>query len=460
MVSREPSAASDVIDLVGDDSDDGDDHIDCGKLPHQQCMGDNSMRFRGGRQSKSSSFLESDVIDLVDGSGDEITKRRKIQADISSLSSATNQRRRSSYDEPTEPKDHAAITHGIIDLLDQLRGANTLTCAGGRVGCSEISSSRQQIPQPRYNHQPLHYQQNDNWSCGYRNLQMMISSMLPAARAVFPTGVPSIHEIQSTMEQMWKKGFDLESAQHHKYSLVGKTSQIAFIGTLEAWGYLSFLGVDAAIVQFVNKEANRAMIGDFIWNYFAKRVGPDGCSCIDDVTIVQPGSPPIAVPLLSSFEYGCRLFNTRPVNDCDSTLRSSCTCALPSLYLQWEGHSITVVGIRKMKNTNESSPPTFNLIVFDPHVRGAQTKAQLEKGVDAKDALESVLTNISTKRIKFELPVNELVRKRKNIQILLSTGAILDESERAKRTKCRPGFNCITAATTYPLNREYASLKP
>jgi hypothetical protein len=113
-----------------------------------------------------------------------------------------------------------------------------------------------------------------------------------------------------------------------------------------------------------------------------------------------------------------------------------------------------------MKNTNESSPPTFNLIVFDPHVRGAQTKAQLEKGVDAKDALESVLTNISTKRIKFELPVNELVRKRKNIQILLSTGAILDESERAKRTKCRPGFNCITAATTYPLNREYASLKP
>ncbi len=450
VVSRASSAASDVIDLV--DCDNETDIVETAtakssKPPPQKSV-DNGSRFRGGRQSSQLLTSENDdVIDLVNDSGDEATKRR--QAPTQTSSSA--KRRRSSFDEPTQAKDHAAITHGIVDLLEHIRTVEMLTCFG-RVGCPSTSSSHRNLL-PRYNHQPLHYQQNDNWSCGYRNLQMMISSMLPAVRSIFPDGVPSVHEIQTTMEQLWKEGVDLESAKHHNYTLVGKTGKRAFIGTIEAWAYLSFLGVDAAIVQFLNK--NRAMVGDFIWNYFAKMAGPDGCSCFDDVTIVQPGAPPIVNPSLSSFEYGCRIFNTRPVNDGDATLRSSCTCALPSLYLQWEGHSITAVGIRKIKST-DGSPPTFNLIVLDPHQRGALTKAHLEKGVDSNSTLESVMTGMKADKIKFELSVNELVKKRDNIQLLLSTAAVLDESERGNRTKCRAGVHCITASTTYPLSREYS----
>ena len=366
--------------------------------------------------------------------------------------SSVNKRRRSSYDDPIEPKDHAVITHGIIDLLGQLhngssRNVNTLTCAGSS-GCSTLSSSL-----PQYNHKPLHYQQNDNWSCGYRNLQMMISSMLPTLRSVFPEGVPSIYEIQTTMQQLWKAGFDESSADHYKHALFGKTGKNAMIGTLEAWSYLSYLGVDAAIIQFVKEEENRAMIGDFVWQYFSKMVGPDGCSCYDDVTIVQPGSPPIANPSLSSFEYGCKLFYTR-INDDDFVPRSSCTCVLPSLYLQWEGHSITVVGIRKIKSTDES-PPTFNLIAFDPHMRGAYAKAQLVTGVEEHRSLELVLSKVK----RFELPVNELVKKTVDIQLLLSTAATLGESERKRRKKCRPGIHCITASTKYPLSRQHMNKK-
>jgi len=456
LVSRQSSTASDVIDLV-DDDDNGDHAVPTAtsKMPSRQKSENNNSRpFRGGQQNSQllSSSGSDDVIDLVDDGGGEDTKRRRAPTQTSS-SSLSAKRRRSSYDEPTQAKDHAAITHGIVGLLDQLRSVDTLTCAG-RVGCAALTSSSITNQQPRYNHQPLHYLQNDNWSCGYRNLQMMISSMLPAVRSIFPDGVPSVHEIQTTMEQLWKEGVDLESAKHHNYKLVGKQGRRAFIGTIEAWAYFSYLGVDAAIVQFLNKQ--RAMVGDFIWNYFAKMTGPDGCSCFDDVTIVQPGAPPVVNPSLSSFEYGCRLFNTRPVNNGDSSLRSSCTCAMPSMYLQWEGHSITVVGIRKIKSTDGSSPPSFNLIVFDPHQRGAQIKANLENGVAWKSSLESVLTGMKTNKINFELSVNELVKKRENIQLLLSTAAILDESERVSRKKCQSGIHCITASTTYPLSREFS----
>ncbi len=461
VVSRESSAASDIIDLVQNDDSNVDEeegkkssNID----PFNQNSVDNGMHFRGGRrQSSTQSFSESDVIDLssCDGGG-QVAKIRPAPTSLNHRNdsyqrTSSAKRRRSSYDDPTEPKDHAVITHGIIDLLGQLHSGsscsvNTLTCAGYSE-CAALSSSF-----PQYNHKPLHYQQNDNWSCGYRNLQMMISSMLPTLRSVFPDGVPSIYEIQSTIEQMWKLGFDESSADHFLHSLVGKTGKNAMIGTLEAWSYLSYLGVDAAIIQFVKEEENRAMIGSFVWQYFAKMVGPDGCSCYDDVTIIQPGSPPIANPSLSSFEYGCKLFNTR-FNDDDFIPRSSCTCVLPSLYLQWEGHSITVVGIRKIKSI-DGSPPTFNLIVFDPHMRGAYAKAQLATGVEEHRSLESVLTKVK----RFELPVNELVKKREDIQLLLSTAATLGESERKQRTKCRSGIHCITASTKYPLSRKHMNM--
>ena len=80
----------------------------------------------------------------------------------------------------------------------------------------------------------------------------------------------------------------------------------------------------------------------------------------------------------------------------------------------------------------------------------------MENGVASKSSLESVLTGMKSSKMKFELSVNELVKKRENIQLLLSTAAILDESERFGRKKCQAGVHCITASTTYPLSREYS----
>ena len=87
-------------------------------------------------------------------------------------------------------------------------------------------------------------------------------------------------------------------------------------------------------------------------------------------------------------------------------------------------------------------------------MRGAYAKAQLATGVEEHRSLESVLTKVK----RFELPVNELVKKREDIQLLLSTAATLGESERKQRTKCRSGIHCITASTKYPLSRQHMNM--
>ena len=151
-------------------------------------------------------------------------------------------------------RDGATVTFGLLGLVDVLGDGSTLTCEGNRASSmtkllepvhppppqsassdhssSSSSSSSPSSPPLPFNRQPLHYQQVDNFSCGYRNLQMLISGMMPTLGAVFPGGVPCVGEIQRTMEELWGRGFDRRNAEHHGHSLVGKRT---WIGTVEVW---------------------------------------------------------------------------------------------------------------------------------------------------------------------------------------------------------------------------------
>ena len=148
---------------------------------------------------------------------------------------------------PRGTRDGATVTFGLLGLVDVLKGGNTLTCEGDPAtsmtkllepvrGPPSHAGSTPSCPIP-YNRQPLHYLQDDNWSCGYRNLQMLISGMMPTLSDVFPGGVPCIEEIQRTMEELWGRGFDCRNAEHHGRSLVGKKT---WIGTVEVWCVLRF----------------------------------------------------------------------------------------------------------------------------------------------------------------------------------------------------------------------------
>ena len=84
--------------------------------------------------------------------------------------------------------------------------------------------------------------------CGYRNIQMLVSYVLCAmvTNAVkFPNGVPTIWEIQNTIEEAWSLGFN-ESGRVQTGGIIGTRKHI---GTPEVctvhfdfqllWGYFS-----------------------------------------------------------------------------------------------------------------------------------------------------------------------------------------------------------------------------
>jgi hypothetical protein len=63
--------------------------------------------------------------------------------------------------------------------------------------------------------------QKDDWSCGYRNLQMLLSALLPHLpedhlfHTKYPRrsghiAIPSLYQIQSAIENAWQDGFDPE----------------------------------------------------------------------------------------------------------------------------------------------------------------------------------------------------------------------------------------------------------
>jgi len=53
----------------------------------------------------------------------------------------------------------------------------------------------------------------------------------------------------------------------------------------------------------------------------------------------------------------------------------SCPCPSLPLYLQWEGHSVTVVGVEM-----DASGDTKNLLVFDPIKEDSRLKEALQRG--------------------------------------------------------------------------------
>lgn len=343
--------------------------------------------------------------------------------------------------------DGATISFGLLSLIDLLKDGHALTCEGS------AASSRRKLFEPTpspatsgtslpFNHQPLHYLQGDNWSCGYRNLQMLISGMMPSLTPIFPK-IPTVREIQGTMETMWSLGRDKRNANHHQYSLEGKTT---WIGTVEVWSYLSFMRVDAIIVQFIKTKENRAMLGKFVWAYFSRICGQSGCSCNGCCS----GGSRLATPVLYSLEYANHLL--RKSSNLGANVKAGeggsaqrCDCSLPPLYLQWKGHSATVVGVRKMSNG------TYNLLIFCP---------QKHKLSSAKDAMATELarresTNgarTAESRSCDKLFVSSLIEllstklQRKDCQVLLSTARIISDEESARRKSCGKYVGFLDAA--------------
>jgi hypothetical protein len=91
------------------------------------------------------------------------------------------------------------------------------------------------------------------WSCGYRNIQMLASSLMtdPTYKAVLFGGcgfIPDIPSIQMWIERAWRLGFDPEGAATLGGKLVGEGKK--WIGSTEAATLLRSFGIPAQLVSF------------------------------------------------------------------------------------------------------------------------------------------------------------------------------------------------------------------
>ncbi|XP_075563237.1 zinc finger-containing ubiquitin peptidase 1 [Pelecanus crispus] len=173
------------------------------------------------------------------------------------------------------------------------------------------------------------------WGCGYRNFQMLLSSLLQNSlyndSLRDTTRIPSIPKIQSMIEDAWKEGFDPQGASHFNNRLYGSK---AWIGACEIYSLLTSLRIKCQIIDF------------------HKPTGPMGTH-----------------PRL--FEWVLRYYST----DNEGGAKVVCT-SKPSIYLQHQGHSRTVVGIEERKNR------TLCLLLFDPGCPSQEMQKLLKQNSD------------------------------------------------------------------------------
>ncbi|KAI6129168.1 peptidase family C78-domain-containing protein [Pisolithus croceorrhizus] len=174
------------------------------------------------------------------------------------------------------------------------------------------------------------------WGCGYRNFLMACAALMdqqiqPSYLGCLESPIPpGVCNLQQWIEDAWKEGYDEIGAEQLDNRLVGTKK---FIGTAELYVAFSSRGIPCILVDFDfgSSQGQLSLHGKSLSILsFLCRVGPlDGLQgTVNDA--LRDGSPVIT------------------------------TEKMPVI-LQFEGHSVTVVGYEVQSRTRE-----VNLLVFDP----------------------------------------------------------------------------------------------
>ncbi|XP_039974323.1 zinc finger-containing ubiquitin peptidase 1 isoform X2 [Xiphias gladius] len=172
------------------------------------------------------------------------------------------------------------------------------------------------------------------WGCGYRNFQMLISSLHRIdTYSLFPQekAMPNVPRVQSMIEEAWEGGLDPQGASQFNHRLQGTR---AWIGATEIYILLTSLGISARIIDFH-----------------------------------QPTGPGDTHPRLFDWvkQYFCQ--STRSSRLSPRLIQTS----LPPLYLQHQGHSRSIVGLEQKKNGS------LCLLVLDPGSSVSETRKLLSR---------------------------------------------------------------------------------
>ena len=255
--------------------------------------------------------------------------------------------------------DSAIATNGIIPLLCVKYVPNETT--GVVLSCTSTMSGM------------LHIQQKDKWSCGYRNLQMILSAVLPdlsLQQQKQPQHqqycVPSLKDIQETLEELWSKGYDRMGAEHYQYRI---QNQCQWIGAVEVANYLSYqYRIDTTVIEFILCHESRSLLSSFCRCYFAKQSPTQHgstcpyCNQFDDRIDASSSSSYAANTVTMARDI------LQSIENSNNMTIPTCTCPTQPLYLQWNGHSVTIIGIEQHTN---------HLLIMDPKCNGSKIKKAL-----------------------------------------------------------------------------------
>lgn len=167
------------------------------------------------------------------------------------------------------------------------------------------------------------------WDCGYRNIQMLFSSLFydmecgSFLKTAGITEVPSIPEIAGRIEEAWKRGYDPEGAASFGGTLTDKE---VWIGATEVYVLFSSININTKVMDFETPTVqDKRNMFEWIYQYFDS-------ACQGRVCSMHQKS------ILSNPRYGL----------------------VPPLFCQWQGHSVTIIGAEKARSGD------ISLIVLDP----------------------------------------------------------------------------------------------
>ncbi|KAF2893498.1 hypothetical protein ILUMI_12680 [Ignelater luminosus] len=125
------------------------------------------------------------------------------------------------------------------------------------------------------------------WGCGYRNAQMLISSLLThtgynerlyklwQGQKPPRSAVPSISRLQNLIEQAWSQGFDVQGSEQLGCRLVNTRK---WIGATEVVTLLSFLRIRCQLVDFhrpTGSGGSHPELFNWVLKYFENSLGGD-----------------------------------------------------------------------------------------------------------------------------------------------------------------------------------------
>ncbi|KAI3639811.1 hypothetical protein MIR68_002125 [Amoeboaphelidium protococcarum] len=204
---------------------------------------------------------------------------------------------------------------------------------------------------PLVRHYSQRNQDDARFGCGYRNLQMLLSSQLNGSNH---QEVPSIEDLQRFLTAAFQNQFDPDGARHYGYSVQGSQQ---WIGAVEVLTILySRYHYSAYVVDFVDSFDGSA----------ASKLIRYCCAYFNSFD--------------TRLLHSQRQFLAVQTNHFYDNLQDK-----PPLYLQFDGHSITIVGVLVRRSTSLSQQELqvqagdVSLIVLDPGWSTSAIQQKLSK---------------------------------------------------------------------------------